>query len=413
MATKLFFRDDRTDDYHATVTAKKNGSASVWTSKLLSTTRGASATSDAINSVAGPTNGIEVDTSIQSYPIEWITPPLAGAVTISGSITWNLRAAEFSMSDNCAVNGRIEKIDGATGALTLIDQTSRTTEVALSEAANNFAETPASGVACLKGDRLRVIVYFDDAGTMAVGGPITFWYDGPTDSASGDSYVTLTEDLSFVTTPAGTTIYPTNTASAVSTSDVDREAWTSRGAGVQSDVTNTAAGPTAPIQVTDTAGGTAVSWFTRQLNAFTLSGAVEVNLRANASLSATADLGVEIARVDNDGTNATVWATGLICRSTGTEFPNVLDTVEGVHNGLVSGNDLAISGGQRLRIRLFIDDPGVNMPASRNATIYYAGTSGGASGDMYLTFTQTLTEGTGGAASTVPKGRHHHQVLSS
>ena len=44
----------------------------------------------------------------------------------------------------------------------------------------------------------------------------------------------------------------------------EREAWTSRGAGVQTDVRDTATGPTAPLQWTDTAGGTVVDWFTRE-----------------------------------------------------------------------------------------------------------------------------------------------------
>ena len=75
-------------------------------------------------------------------------------------------------------------------------------------------------------------------------------------------------------------MYLTDTASAVSTASVDREAWTSRGAGVQTDVRNTAAGWTAPLQLTDTAGGTVVDWFTRPLTAFTLTGMAVANLRA-------------------------------------------------------------------------------------------------------------------------------------
>ena len=87
-----------------------------------------------------------------------------------GSITWNLWAAENDMTANVAINGRLEVIDGATGTITLIDQTARITEVAVTtRAVNNFAETPASGVACKRGDRLRVRIFGDDVGTMAAG----------------------------------------------------------------------------------------------------------------------------------------------------------------------------------------------------------------------------------------------------
>ena len=108
-------------------------------------------------------------------------------------------------------------------------------------------------------------------------------------------------------------LYLTDTASDVATASVDREAWTSRGAGVQTDVTNTAAGWTAPIQVTDTAGGTVVDWFTKQLTAFTLTGMAVVNIRAlESNASAGASLRCEIARVESDGTSPTVWASWCI-----------------------------------------------------------------------------------------------------
>ena len=59
----------------------------------------------------------------------------------------------------------------------------------------------------------------------------------------------------------------------------------------------------------------------------------------------------------------------------------------------MSGDDLAITNGQRLRIRVYTDDTSsAAMAASQTVTLYYAGTSGGASGDTYITFPQTLTE---------------------
>ena len=232
---------------------------------------------------------------------------------------------------------------------------------------------------------------------MGSGFTLTFWYDGPTAAASGDSYLTLTENLTFVAEPAGTQVFPTDTASPVSTASVDREAWTSRGAGVQTDVTNTATGPTAPIQVTDTAGGTVVDWFTRPLTAFTLGGAVRCNVRGlQSATTANTSFRCEIAVVAGDGTGATVWATG--------ESPVELGATEAARSFLVSGDDVAVSGGQRLRVRLYIDDYGEGQMASgQTVTLFYAGAAA-ATGDTYLTFTQTLTEFSSGP-DVVPRGR--------
>jgi hypothetical protein len=401
MSTQLFFRSATSDYSTGNNDAKLNGSTTAWNSRLLSTVRGATATSTPAATVAGPTNGLEIGN------IAWYSDPLDADVTISGSITWNLRAAETNMTDNVAINGRIEVIDGATGTITLIDQTARTTEVVqTTESVNNFAETPDAGIACKRGDRLRVRVFIDDAGTMGSGGLGTFWYDGPTAAASGDSYLTLNENLTFVSEPAGSQIFPTDTASDVATASVDREAWTSRGAGVQTDVTNTVNGWTAPIQITDTAGGTVVDWFTKPLTAFTLGGAVRCNIRGLiGSILFNATARVEIAVVAGDGTGAVAWAAttyqlGFVASETALSF-------------LASGDDVAVTGGQRLRLRLLIDDASESgaMVSGSTVTTHYAGTSGGASGDTFLTFTQTLTEYVA-AAAQVPYRNPMPQLLA-
>ena len=394
MATTLYFRNLATATGDAPQygsgtnnTRLSTGAGSGWRVAYLSTSRGAAASTYTTNTVAGPTNGNEVThTTSPTLPIEWVSDPLDADVTISGSITWNLRASEAAMTANVAINAVLEVIDGATGALTLIDQTARTTELGTSEAAANFSETPAAGVACKRGDRLRVRVLGDDGGgNQASGSTFAFYLNGPTGGASGDSFFTLTEDLTFVSEPAGSTIYLTDVASDVATASVDREAWTSRGNGANTDVTNTAAGWTSPIQMTDTAGGTVVDWFTKQLDAVTLGGACRVNVRVHDDNGSQAEVWVEVARVDSDGTNPTVWAAGQ------TWFP--LTTTEDAVSFLIAGDDLSVSAGQRLRIRLYINDQSrLVMVTGKIVTLTYDGTSGGATGDTFLTFTQTLAE---------------------
>lgn len=364
------------------------GSPASHTNSTLSTTRGSSLVVGSANTVSGPTAGIEITNGTQPYL--FVTPPLASDITISGSITWNIWAQESSMNANVAINGILWVSSGATGTFTEIDRTARTTELGFSgsRTVQNFSETPAAGIACKKGDRLVATIFGDDAGTMGSGFTFDVGVGGTTASADGDTFLTLTENVTFDTaTPSGTQVFLTDTASSVSTASVDREAWTSRGAGAQTDVTNTAAGPTSGIQVTDTAGGTVVDWFTKPLAATTIGGRVTCNVWANESnAAANASVRVEIALVDFDGTNATVWASG----TNSGEIPVTTSTAQG---WVVSGDDLSVAPAQRLRIRLYVDDATQStLVTGHTVTTNYAGTSGGATGDTYFTFSQTLTE---------------------
>lgn len=404
MATKLFLRSATSDRGTGNNDANLRGSPFLWNNLLLSTTAGAATVTNGANTVAGPTAGVEVAPGSTTVALVWISPPLDVAVTVSGSITWNIWGRESLAAANVAINGQIERIDGATGAITLIDATARTIELAVSasvNSVNNFAETPAAGVACKRGDRLRVRIYGDDAGTMASAQSFTIGYDGPTAAADGDTWVQLTENLIFASEPAGTQVFLTEVASAVSTASTDLEAWTARGGGVQTAITNTATGYTAPIQMTGTAGGTVVDWFTRPLTAFTLGGAVRVNARVSGTAGGNATPQCEVAVVAGDGTNPTVWGA--------TTFPTATGTTEAARSFLLSGDNLAITAGQRLRVRLYIDDrQDFAMVSGGTYTLYYAGASG-ATGDTFLTFTQALTE------LIVPPGPHvspYPQILA-
>lgn len=200
--------------------------------------------------------------------------------------------------------------------------------------------------------------------------------------------------LSFT---AGSTLYPTTTAGEVDpnggTHD-SKEAWTSRGAGTTNAVTNTAAAPASPLLNTVSAGGNFVEWYTRKLQAFTLAGPVLVNLRAlESTTAANATLGLEIAVVNSDGTSAVVWGYTL--------YGLEVTASEAALQFFVVGDDVAVTAGQRLRLRIYSDDyNGAAMAASLTTTAAYAGTSGGASGDTYLTFGQALAE----AAAAAPPG---------
>ena len=203
-----------------------------------------------------------------------------------------------------------------------------------------------------------------------------------------------------VANPAGTTIYPTADATAVTASTQNYEVWTSRGTagagGLVSGIGTTVAGPTAPIQHQRGAG--AVDWYTRPLTAFTLGGGVRVNLWPNQSnVAANSTINCEIARVAGDGTSATVWGTS----TNGEENPPSASPV--VRSFLVTGADLAISDGQRLRIRFYGDDAaGVTMGAGFSSQLAFARSIADVQGDTFLVFTQTLTEAAAGNQTATP-----------
>lgn len=399
MATKVFLRDIETGGRNTgrgTNSANLAGTNVGWSVKLANTTQGSTVGGDTATraTVTGATAGIEMNVPLNgpSGSVEWITPPLAAAVTISGSITFNLWMAESGMNANAASNCVIDKIAATDQTITQIIKTTRTTEMGSTvppTTAENFAQTPGAGVACNRGDRLRFRLFADDAGTMASGFTITAYFNGGA-AARGDTFCSFTESLTFESDPAGSVIYFTDTAAGIDPgSAIEKEAWTSRGSGVTTAVTNMQAGWVAPIQYTDTAGGTVLEWYTRPLTAFTLSGMIGLNLRAKVQTSSSGQNRAEIAICNTNGTGATVWGVSLFQSS-----PNpILLTTELAAGVYVGGDDTAVTDGQRIRVRIYIDDENAfAMTGSQTATFYYAGTSGGASGDSFMTLPQTVTE---------------------
>jgi hypothetical protein len=311
------------------------------------------------------------------------------------------------MSANVAINVVIDIVrsDSSNTIVQIVKSTRVTEEASGTIVAANFTTGMTSGSYTAqtlnRGDRIRIRVFGDDAGAMVTGFTFTVSFGL---GGTSLSYVTFTEDITFESAPAGTVVYLTDTASDVATASVDREAWTSRGSGVVDDVTNTAAGWTSPIQVTDTAGGSVVDWFTKQLQAVTLTGLAQANIRAlESAATANASIRCEIARVESDASSPTVWASW--CMSANNARIGELNTSETAETINISGDDLVITDGQRLRIRLYIDDmPTTALAASQTVTTYYNATSGGASGDSYITFPVTLAEFTAGGTTYTKAG---------
>lgn len=354
------------------------------------TTRGGGSVSVSVSTEAGPSAGLEFPAG--TVPRLFVTPPIDQDVAVSGNVTFNGWANESAMNANAALNCRLVRI-APDGSFTEILKTTRTTELGTSAAAQNWSEAMGATFNLAKGDRIAIVWFIDDAGTMGAGFNCTLYWSGPTAGAQGDTYVTFTETFGFLAAPTGTQVFPTDTASAVDAGVDEREAWTSRGGGVATAVRNaqTAGWVDPGVQWTKTAGGTAVEWYTRPLQAFTLAAPVLVHVRARQSVSSVnGAIRCEIARVNEDGTGATVWESN----GWGEGGSGELAVTESVGEFWIVGPDLAISDGQRLRIRFYLDDSqqaALANVGSATATLSYAGAAG-ATGDTFLTFSQTLTE---------------------
>ena len=418
--TQLFFHMDgvTTDNSYAIVIAEGIPTPETTPQKViflrkLTTSRGAGVQAISRTTVTGPTAGLNMGFSAGANNTSnlFVSPPVSAAVTISGSITFNIWGQESSMNANAVVKVRLFKISNI-GVVTTVHTTTNSTELGTSSAVANFSESPSS-FTLDKGDRIGAIFIADDASGVTMGSGFTVQANiaGTTGGVSGDTYFTTTETLTFDTsTPAGSVVYLTDTDSIVNQGIVEKEAWTARGAGVQDAVTNTQNDPANPIPCTQTAGGTAIAWYTKPLQAFTLSGPVQVRVRAiGSNASCWAAPVVEIAVVNNDGSSPTVF--GINGGTTSSVW--IISVAEDSTTGRVTGQDIVVTDGQRIRIRVMIDDGQGSLTESGmnsgfTVTCKYAGTSDGASGDSFVTFTETLTE----QVIRTPYVNPYHQILA-
>lgn len=357
--------------------------------RLFRDTRGSGVGTLNISTVNGPTNGLE-HVVTASQPLLWMAQ-VGENITISGPITFNLWASESSASANAGINIRL-LVGKTDGSIVEVHKTANPTENFLTTSTNvRWSEVPTP-FDILKGERLFAIAFADDAGgTMATGFTSSLYYSGTTADVSGDSWVGFTETFTTPTTavPAGTDMYLTNTASTVDQGVVEKVLSLSRGSGVTTLATALVAGPTTGVQVDD---GGAVAWYTGTLGAVTLSGPISFNITCRETL-ATGDaiLRAEIAICDTDGGNPVVWGTNGYGAG-GVE----LSTTEAAAIFWIMAPDVAVAAGQRIRVRLFFDDvyraTTLAMAASGNGEVMFGATTGGGSGDAFMTFTQTITE---------------------
>lgn len=151
---------------------------------LLDTQRGASATQSSSTSVASATW-----VSIRYF----ISRPLA-AFSLSGAITCNLRGSEAANQANASLGVRVYKWNPTTGLSASLGQASATVELGTTEGVVTASVTPTT-TAFADGECLVFEVGAINIGTMGGGRLVSLFHDGPTAGASGDSYITITPNV--------------------------------------------------------------------------------------------------------------------------------------------------------------------------------------------------------------------------
>jgi len=194
MATKLYLTLRKAEISRARNDNNKAGSASGWAAHALCTTESSTASSTSQATVAGPTSGLEF-LYATGVCREWISPPLAAAATISGTITFGIYGNESSMSANASMAVIVSRVDNLGAIVGTVTDSLFGTELGTGSTLQTWTATPTS-TGFNKGDRIRVVVYYDDATATTMGSGYTVNLNNV--PGSPGSYVQFNETLTFL-----------------------------------------------------------------------------------------------------------------------------------------------------------------------------------------------------------------------
>lgn len=202
MATVLYLANENADVSRGQNDTNKAGAAVAWKANRLTYQLGFVPIETTVATVAGTTLGLEPG----SPRLEWLSDPI-DAITISGTITLNICAKESSTMANATISVIIERLDKSLTVVSTISDSTFNTELSGSMTDRQWTATPTS-TNMLKGERIRVRVYFDDnatTGTMASGYTLTMAYGAAEVSTNNpaNSRITFTENLVFLNTLPG------------------------------------------------------------------------------------------------------------------------------------------------------------------------------------------------------------------
>lgn len=152
------------------------------------------------NNAEGPYNSTSLFTVnvAQDQTCIWVSNPLAADATIAGTVTFNIWANESATQANACITAELVRLNAAGTVQSIIATGVRRAELTTGSVAQNWTRTPTS-TTVYAGERIGMRIYIDDGTgvTMAATRTVTITINGPTAAANGDSYVTLTENLTF------------------------------------------------------------------------------------------------------------------------------------------------------------------------------------------------------------------------
>ncbi|MEW5907083.1 MAG: fibronectin type III domain-containing protein [Elusimicrobiota bacterium] len=164
---------------------------------------------------------------------------------------------------------------------------------------------------------------------------------------------------------------------------------TQRGAASVTYTKSTVAGPVTPpttaTQFTKASGGAVQTWYTPPLDAVTIVSSVTFNLRAwESATQANATVTAELYRASNSGGIISTIVSALIPRPE-------LGTGDAAQTWTREPSPTALSNGDRLALRVFIDDgDGVTMASGRSVYMSINGPTANAAGDSWVQVLETL-----------------------
>lgn len=164
---------------------------------------GSSSTTDGSEVALAQTNTVASGTNIQWVSgagslTQWYSNPVVEAITISGTITVNIRGLESANNVNAGRGIFIQRTDsvGTVQSTILADTTVPTviTEFTTTDAANGTATYTPTSTAMSVGDRILIIIKVRNVGTMGAGS-ITGSFNGSTSGVRGDTWVQFNENI--------------------------------------------------------------------------------------------------------------------------------------------------------------------------------------------------------------------------
>jgi len=202
MATTLYLRTTECPlgavvDWTTDIESVTNGTAN-----LLSPNRGAASLEGGRGFGTGGWTGQKILGGTPSLGSRYGWLYQVNAVTISGSITVNLRAREGAMTDNLTIGVIIERRDSSGAYVSTVANSEFGTELTTSDGAKNWSIPSPTSTTFADGDWLAALVVCSNAGTVADAAIGYMSYDGPTAGAAGDSYLTFTETITEYAPPA-------------------------------------------------------------------------------------------------------------------------------------------------------------------------------------------------------------------